>query len=84
VAAAAAAFAKAHGGALMAEADFNAYQPEWVGTVQQDYRGHTLHEIPPNGQGIAALHRAGHPAALRRRRAAGRRRGQRSTCRSRP
>ena len=53
VAAAAAAFAKAHGG-VMAEADFHAYQPEWVGTVQQDYRGHTLHEIPPNGQGIAA------------------------------
>jgi gamma-glutamyltranspeptidase/glutathione hydrolase len=23
--------------------------------VSQDYRGHTLHEIPPNGQGIAAL-----------------------------
>jgi gamma-glutamyltranspeptidase / glutathione hydrolase len=54
VAAAVAAFAKAHGGA-MTEADFNAYQPEWVGTVSQDYRGHTLHEIPPNGQGIAAL-----------------------------
>ncbi|MFO1328012.1 MAG: gamma-glutamyltransferase family protein [Rubrivivax sp.] len=53
VAAAAAAYARAHGG-VMAEADFHAYQPEWVGTVQQDYRGHTLHEIPPNGQGIAA------------------------------
>ncbi|MEN9631098.1 MAG: hypothetical protein RJA10_4326 [Pseudomonadota bacterium] len=54
VAAAVAAFAREHGGA-MTEADFNAYQPEWVGTVSQDYRGHTLHEIPPNGQGIAAL-----------------------------
>ena len=54
VAAAVAAYAREHGGA-MTEADFNAYQPEWVGTVSQDYRGHTLHEIPPNGQGIAAL-----------------------------
>jgi gamma-glutamyltranspeptidase/glutathione hydrolase len=54
VAAAAAAHARAHGGA-MTEADFAAHQPEWVGTVSRDYRGHTLHEIPPNGQGIAAL-----------------------------
>ncbi len=54
VAAAVAAYAREHGGA-MTEADLNAYQPEWVGTVSQDYRGHTLHEIPPNGQGIAAL-----------------------------
>ncbi|MFT3816427.1 MAG: gamma-glutamyltransferase family protein [Rubrivivax sp.] len=54
IAAAAAAHAKAHGG-VMSEADFNAHQPEWVGTIAQDYRGHTLHEIPPNGQGIAAL-----------------------------
>jgi gamma-glutamyltranspeptidase / glutathione hydrolase len=54
VAAALAAHAKAHGGAMTA-ADLAAYQPEWVTPIRQDYRGHTLHEIPPNGQGIAAL-----------------------------
>ena len=54
IAAAIAAHARAHGGA-MTEADMAAYQPEWVETVSRDYRGHTLHEIPPNGQGIAAL-----------------------------
>ncbi len=36
-------------------ADFAAYQPEWVKPIAKDYRGYTLHEIPPNGQGIAAL-----------------------------
>jgi gamma-glutamyltranspeptidase/glutathione hydrolase len=36
-------------------ADFAAYKPEWVKTISKDYRGYTLHEIPPNGQGIAAL-----------------------------
>jgi gamma-glutamyltranspeptidase/glutathione hydrolase len=54
IAAAIAAHAKAHGGA-MTEQDLAAYAPEWVTPIQQDYRGHTLHEIPPNGQGIAAL-----------------------------
>ncbi|MBL8305245.1 MAG: gamma-glutamyltransferase family protein, partial [Rubrivivax sp.] len=54
VAAAAEAHAKAHGGAMTA-ADFAAYRPEWVTPIAQHYRGHTLHEIPPNGQGIAAL-----------------------------
>jgi gamma-glutamyltranspeptidase/glutathione hydrolase len=53
IAAAIAAHAKAHGGA-MTEADLAAYAPEWVTPLAQDYRGHTLHEIPPNGQGIAA------------------------------
>ena len=54
IAAAIAAHARAHGGA-MTEADLAAHQADWVGTISQDYRGHTLHEIPPNGQGIAAL-----------------------------
>jgi gamma-glutamyltranspeptidase/glutathione hydrolase len=54
VAAAAEAHAKAHGGAITA-ADFAAYAPEWVGTIAHPYRGHVLHEIPPNGQGLAAL-----------------------------
>lgn len=35
--------------------DFAAYRPEWVKPISKDYRGYTLHEIPPNGQGIAAL-----------------------------
>ncbi|MCZ8255621.1 MAG: gamma-glutamyltransferase, partial [Polaromonas sp.] len=35
--------------------DFASYQPEWVKPIAKDYRGYTLHEIPPNGQGIAAL-----------------------------
>ena len=43
-----------HGGSLKAS-DFAAYQPEWVKPIGKNYRGYTLHEIPPNGQGIAAL-----------------------------
>jgi gamma-glutamyltranspeptidase/glutathione hydrolase len=35
--------------------DFENYQPEWVKPIGRDYRGYTLHEIPPNGQGISAL-----------------------------
>jgi len=54
VAAAAEAHAKAHGGSMTAT-DFADYKPEWVTPISRDYRGYTLHEIPPNGQGIAAL-----------------------------
>ena len=39
---------------VMTAADFAAYRPEWVTPLAKHYRGHTLHEIPPNGQGIAA------------------------------
>jgi gamma-glutamyltranspeptidase/glutathione hydrolase len=54
VAAAAEAHAREHGGVMKAS-DFANYRPEWVKPISRDYRGHTLHEIPPNGQGIAAL-----------------------------
>jgi len=53
IGAAVADWSRRHGGALTA-ADLASYQPEWVTPLAQDYRGHTLHEIPPNGQGIAA------------------------------
>jgi gamma-glutamyltranspeptidase/glutathione hydrolase len=53
IAAALARFARDTGGALT-EADLTAYQPEWVTPLAKDFAGHTLHEIPPNGQGIAA------------------------------
>ena len=42
-------------GAALTVADLAAFKPEWVETITKDYRGYTLHEIPPNGQGIAAL-----------------------------
>ncbi len=47
-------FAQSHGASLTVK-DFANYQPEWVTPIAKNYRGHTLHEIPPNGQGISAL-----------------------------
>jgi gamma-glutamyltranspeptidase / glutathione hydrolase len=54
VAQAIAAHAQANGGA-MTVADLASFKPEWVTPIGQDFMGYTLHEIPPNGQGIAAL-----------------------------
>jgi gamma-glutamyltranspeptidase/glutathione hydrolase len=48
------AHAKQHG-AAMRVSDLAAHQSDWVGTLTHDYRGYTIHEIPPNGQGIVAL-----------------------------
>ncbi|NYT58968.1 gamma-glutamyltransferase family protein [Alcaligenaceae bacterium] len=48
------AFSRECGGAMTLE-DLRSYQPEWVEPIAKDYHGYTLHEIPPNGQGIAAL-----------------------------
>jgi len=47
-------FSSANGGSLTAK-DFENHKVEWVAPVAKNYRGYTLHEIPPNGQGIAAL-----------------------------
>jgi gamma-glutamyltranspeptidase / glutathione hydrolase len=54
IAAAAAAHAAKHGGAMRV-ADFEAFSPEWVEPIGMEVYGHRLHQIPPNGQGIAAL-----------------------------
>ena len=48
------AFSKADGGFLELE-DFASHTTEWVEPIRTDYRGHTVLELPPNGQGITAL-----------------------------
>ena len=42
------------GGWLRAE-DLAAFRPEWVEPLSVEYRGYTVHELPPNGHGLAAL-----------------------------
>ncbi len=49
-----AAHAAATGGALTAD-DLAAHHPEWVTTLRLGHRDRIVHELPPNGQGIAAL-----------------------------
>ena len=49
-----AAHAHASGGAMTTD-DLAAHQADWVGTIHTNYRDVRLHEIPPNGQGLAAL-----------------------------
>nr|MCS5638049.1 gamma-glutamyltransferase family protein [Myxococcota bacterium] len=42
-------------GGVMTEADLGGHEGEWVDCLQGVYAGAEIHEIPPNGQGIAAL-----------------------------
>lgn len=43
-----------HGG-VMTAADLAEYDVEWVTPISTTYRGWTVYELPPNGQGLAAL-----------------------------
>ena len=52
------AFMREHGGFLTFD-DLAAHRSEWVEPVSVDYRGYRLWELPPNGQGIAALQMLG-------------------------
>jgi gamma-glutamyltranspeptidase/glutathione hydrolase len=42
------------GGTITAQ-DLAAFAPEWVDPIGIDYRGWRVYELPPNGQGMAAL-----------------------------
>ena len=50
----AAAFVAEHGGYLSYD-DFATHRSEWIDPVSVPYRGYDVWELPPNGQGIAAL-----------------------------
>jgi gamma-glutamyltranspeptidase/glutathione hydrolase len=43
-----------HGGTMSA-ADLADFKPEWVEPISTTYRDWTVYELPPNGQGMAAL-----------------------------
>jgi len=47
-------FVKEQGGFLSTK-DLSNYHAEWVEPVSTNYRGYDVWELPPNGQGIAAL-----------------------------
>lgn len=47
-------FSRKTGGYLRKE-DLAAYRAEWVDPISIDYKGYTVSEIPPNGNGIIAL-----------------------------
>ncbi|MFC4653427.1 gamma-glutamyltransferase [Rheinheimera marina] len=47
-------FMKANGGYLRYD-DLASHQSDWVEPVSVNYRGYDVWELPPNGQGIAAL-----------------------------
>ena len=48
------AHSRAHGGAMTMD-DLASHTLDWVEPIAIDYRGYRVHQIPPNGQGIACL-----------------------------
>ena len=47
-------FSRSHGGTMTLE-DLADYTSDWVDPISTNYHGWTVYEMPPNGQGIAAL-----------------------------
>ncbi len=47
-------YSNIHNGFLSYD-DFKSYKPTWVDPISVNYKGYTVSEIPPNGQGIIAL-----------------------------
>jgi gamma-glutamyltranspeptidase / glutathione hydrolase len=47
-------YCRQHGGFLSLQ-DFASHKSEWVEPISTMYRGYTLFELPPNGQGLTAL-----------------------------
>jgi gamma-glutamyltranspeptidase/glutathione hydrolase len=40
---------------LLSRRDFRDHTTTWVEPISTDYRGYTIYELPPNGQGLVAL-----------------------------
>ncbi|MCO6459721.1 MAG: gamma-glutamyltransferase [Pirellulaceae bacterium] len=47
-------FSQAHGGYFSLR-DFHEHRADWIEPVSATYRGYTVWELPPNGQGISVL-----------------------------
>jgi len=40
---------------LLTPADLERHESDWVDSISTSYRGHVVHELPPNTQGVTAL-----------------------------